>query len=420
MSDRLPDETKSPHDMDVDEGDGTVNHSGTEQSNSAGETAMDLSGQSQPTDGYDLASDVAKAANGELIDLGGIVFGDDSTNETQVGHVDPANEAQHGSGMVVDSPDVGASGLGCQSNDVTMETAPPLHQTLGDDQGLPSQLNNVAPTENLSGPSTLQHPPQWRGTIEWDTSRPPTFPRPFKISQPAHQPLSTPLLPESSTPQAQSKPPASVVRSTQHVPPQQPVSQIGNPLPPNTHPQPPAPVVQKTQQVSSQQPASQTVDPLLLATHPQPPAPVVQSTQQAPPQQPVPQIGNSLTPNTHPQPLAPVVQSAQQLLSQQPVSQTANPLYAFEKPSDAASEIKRWIPFNPDLRTVVQQMAWAADYMENRKSVSKANHILRSCVEIIGPMHRFYKEQHIATGHPVFESLVEDINRVYDQLREIK
>jgi hypothetical protein len=287
--------------MEIDSGEGTVNHSGNEQDNSAGEIAIDLSGQGQTANDYGyvgLANDVSKAANGEPLDLTDVDFEEDTTIESQTGHAYPANEVQQGSGMEVDSPDGGASGLGSQYDDVTMETAPPLHQTLGDGHGLPSQFsnvpttemaqpshqphdngqgppsqfNNVPPTEtappawqqhqnapppqlvrplpgtiplgpssgpvkwNLSGTAVFWRQLRWRGTIEWDLSRPLTFTRPFRISQPAQQPLSSRRgLPKWRVlAELGSKVATQNTKSFKWQPPSQPVTQANLPLAPGT------------------------------------------------------------------------------------------------------------------------------------------------------------------------------------------
>jgi hypothetical protein len=73
------------------------------------------------------------------------------------------------------------------------------------------------------------------------------------------------------------------------------------------------------------------------------------------------------------------------------------------------------------LPAVVQQMAWAVEYIRNRKSVSAANRVFRGCLGDVNKMHQYYQKLGNEHPHyPVFASLVEDINRVWDELRKIK
>jgi hypothetical protein len=142
------------------------------------------------------------------------------------------------------------------------------------------------------------------------------------------------------------------------------------------------------------------------------------SIQQSPSQQPVLQNGNPPLLGTHPQP---VVQNTQQIPPQQPPAQNANPLFSFDPPSEAAKEVQRYITIRADLPIKIRQMEWAADYMENRKSTSRANFFLRGCLGEIHKIHRHYKDMYEESGHdPVLGSLVEDINRVWDELKKVK
>lgn len=170
VEDEPSDETRDSRGLDLSD-------SGTEQSDTADETDMNLDGESQAD--QDLAAALAKFEIGNddsrMEDVGS---DDNAVNDVQGSSSSQAGEKWLGSHMVQDSGNSTASGIGSQpNNDTPMETAPSGSQSVGNGQAHSSHTDSTTTTEmpqssHQAYGNNQGLPPQINGMPSMETTQP--------------------------------------------------------------------------------------------------------------------------------------------------------------------------------------------------------------------------------------------------------